>query len=43
MASVESGYGENVHDGEYDAEKCGHAPEDLPVPHWGEEVGDGDE
>ena|GEM_PF-6738853 len=41
MATIESGYGENVHKGENDAKEGRHEPEHVPIPHWGEEAANG--
>ena len=43
VTAVKSGDGEDVHDGEGDADEGGEHPEAEPVPGVGEEVADGDE
>ena len=43
VTTVEGRNGQDVHEGEDDAEEGGHLPEDVPVPHRREEVADGSE
>ena len=43
MAAVESGDGEDVHEGEDDAEEGSHQPEGMPVPCGREDAADGAE
>ena len=43
MTTVQSGDGQDVHEGEDDAEECRHLPEHVPVPHGWEQASDGSE
>ena len=43
MTAVKCGDGQDVHEGEDDAQEGGHLPELIPVPRAGEEASDGSE
>lgn len=43
MAAVQSGDGQNVHEGQDDGEEGRHVPELVPVPRGGENTADGSE
>ena len=43
MSAVEGRYGQDVHEGEDDAEEGRHQPESVPVPCVGEEAAYGSE
>ena len=40
MSTVKGRHGEDVHEGEDDAQQCSHVEEHIPVPIWWEEASD---